>query len=349
MVIATFGPTTGWAGRTITYDDGRLILTGHGEILAAHVVDYDRQGHLVWPYGEMRAWVYSLAGPRADDPRERLLGAIAAATKAGEKAEAVRQLAEVSDGQDADLVLGLLDDRWATVRSAAADALGQWRVVAAVGPLTVLLGDPQVSAQRSAAVALANIGTPEALRSLESLPVGAGSRTIVLAVEALARAGASSALPKLLELLRSEDPVSRDHAVRLLGAMDVQPAVDAVLAALRDDQAGSVRAAAAQALQYRRPDLLWPMLPRLIDDPEPDVVLVAVETLGDAGDAAAVAQLERLIKHPSADVRLAVVQAVASSDDAEMAVRILRTAARDKDAGVREAVREGLEDLIDEC
>ena len=289
-----------------------------------------------------------LGQPRAHGPRERLLGAIAAATKAGEKAEAVLQLAEISDGRDADLVLSLLDDHCATVRGAAADALGQWRVVAAVGPLTALLSDPKVSAQRSAAVACANIGTLEALRSLESLPVGADSWTIVLAIEALAEAGAPSALPKTLELVRTDDPVSRDHAVQLLGAMSLQPAVDAVLAALRDDQAGSVRAAAAQALQDRRPDLLWPMLPKLVDDSEPDVVVVAVEVLGDAGDAGAVAQLERLIKHPSADVRRALVQAVASSDDTEKAVRILKSAARDKDADVREAVREGLEDLADE-
>ena len=62
MVIATFGPTTGWVGKTITYDAGRFFLEGHGEIRADHVVEYDRQGHLVWPYDGMRAWVYSMSG-----------------------------------------------------------------------------------------------------------------------------------------------------------------------------------------------------------------------------------------------------------------------------------------------
>lgn len=61
MLIATFGPTTGWAGKTITFENEQIILEDHGPILAEHVVDYDRQGHLVWPYDGMRAWAYARA------------------------------------------------------------------------------------------------------------------------------------------------------------------------------------------------------------------------------------------------------------------------------------------------
>ena len=42
MVIATFGPSTGWVGKTITYDDeGRFTLEGVGPLTAAQVLDSD--------------------------------------------------------------------------------------------------------------------------------------------------------------------------------------------------------------------------------------------------------------------------------------------------------------------
>jgi hypothetical protein len=61
MLIATFGPTTGWAGKTITYEDGAFTLEGHGRISAQDVIEYERQGHLVWPYDGLREWVQSSA------------------------------------------------------------------------------------------------------------------------------------------------------------------------------------------------------------------------------------------------------------------------------------------------
>jgi len=61
MVIATFGPSTGWVGRTITYEDGRFTLEGQGPISAADVLTYDRQGHIFWAYAGLREWVQQVA------------------------------------------------------------------------------------------------------------------------------------------------------------------------------------------------------------------------------------------------------------------------------------------------
>ena len=58
MLIATFGPSTGWVGNTITFENEQFILEGHGAITPQDVAEYDRQGHLTWPYDWMRAWVY---------------------------------------------------------------------------------------------------------------------------------------------------------------------------------------------------------------------------------------------------------------------------------------------------
>ncbi len=61
MLVATFGPTTGWQGREIIWDVDRFILVGHGAVPAAGVLDYDRLGQLVWASPELRAWVASVA------------------------------------------------------------------------------------------------------------------------------------------------------------------------------------------------------------------------------------------------------------------------------------------------
>jgi hypothetical protein len=57
MLIATFGPTTGWVGKKITRDGDAFVLEGHGPILASAIMEYDREGHLVWVNAGTRAWV----------------------------------------------------------------------------------------------------------------------------------------------------------------------------------------------------------------------------------------------------------------------------------------------------
>ena len=61
MLIATFGPTTAWEGKQITHDGGAFVLEDHGPISAADIMEYDRQGHLVWVNDGTRAWVGSKA------------------------------------------------------------------------------------------------------------------------------------------------------------------------------------------------------------------------------------------------------------------------------------------------
>jgi len=61
MVIATFGPSTAWVGKTITFENGRFILEGMGPIPAANVLAYDRERHLSWAYAGLREWVEQAA------------------------------------------------------------------------------------------------------------------------------------------------------------------------------------------------------------------------------------------------------------------------------------------------
>lgn len=69
MIIATFGPSTGWAGKTIIYEAGRFALEGHGNLSTSDVMAYDAQGHLEWAYDGLREWVSeSAAGQAAPAP-----------------------------------------------------------------------------------------------------------------------------------------------------------------------------------------------------------------------------------------------------------------------------------------
>jgi len=68
MVIATFGPSTGWHGKTISYEDGQFVLEGHGPISAADVLSYDGQGQISWAAAGQREWVQQVAAAGAAVP-----------------------------------------------------------------------------------------------------------------------------------------------------------------------------------------------------------------------------------------------------------------------------------------
>jgi len=61
MLIATFGATTAWQGKRITWDGARFVLDDHGPISPPGIMEYDRQGHLIWADEGTRAWVGSTA------------------------------------------------------------------------------------------------------------------------------------------------------------------------------------------------------------------------------------------------------------------------------------------------
>jgi hypothetical protein len=110
MLIATFGSSTGWAGKTITKEGDVFVLQDHGPISAADVMEYDRQGHLIWADEGTRAWIGSLARaqttPRSDSP----LPQVRAATTANSRPAApMNQKADArTDGQKAAGLIGLL-------------------------------------------------------------------------------------------------------------------------------------------------------------------------------------------------------------------------------------------------
>lgn len=61
MLIATFGPSTAWAGKTITAESEIFRLADHGPISAADVLVYAQQGHLLWADQSLQLSVETVA------------------------------------------------------------------------------------------------------------------------------------------------------------------------------------------------------------------------------------------------------------------------------------------------
>ena len=73
-LIATFGPSTAWCGKTIIFSDGVFLLEDHGPIGAADVLTYDQERHLNWAYDGLREWVGQCAATTASAPATPLAG-----------------------------------------------------------------------------------------------------------------------------------------------------------------------------------------------------------------------------------------------------------------------------------
>jgi hypothetical protein len=83
VLIATFGPTTAWVGKKISRDGDAFILEDHGPISTQDVMEYDRQGHLVWVNDGTRAWI----GAKANGSRPAHVAAPATATAPSKQTE----------------------------------------------------------------------------------------------------------------------------------------------------------------------------------------------------------------------------------------------------------------------
>lgn len=59
--IAIFGPTTGWHGKRIVYDAGRILIEGIGPVSARGVLSYEEQGQIEWASPAMRDWIVNLS------------------------------------------------------------------------------------------------------------------------------------------------------------------------------------------------------------------------------------------------------------------------------------------------
>lgn len=117
MLIATFDATTGWAGKEITFENDAFVLEGHGPIPAGKVMEYDKQGHLVWANDGTRAWVGSKATDRpasldaGPTNVQRLVKRICSPVTLGQAHRDIETLGQATSPQAIEALAGLLAGR----------------------------------------------------------------------------------------------------------------------------------------------------------------------------------------------------------------------------------------------
>ena len=158
-------------------------------------------------------------------------------------------------------------------------------------------------------------------------------------------------LPRLMAVLKDENPDLRRTAAQSLGKIARKEAVPALVEALRDPDAG-VRQQAAWALGMIGEEALGPgpsPLAPLLFDPDPDVRAAAATALGLTGDTQAGIELllERLQEPgtPADSKRLAA--ASLGGMEARSAVTALTRLLSDRDARVRRWAAAALGDIGD--
>ena len=156
-------------------------------------------------------------------------------------------------------LLGVLDDKLAQVRLAAAQALGGIKDLRAVRPLLGLLDDPSAAVRLAAIKALGSIGDPEAVDPLIDLLQDENPAIRVSTAETLARLRGPQSVVPLVRALRDEDLLVREAVARALAELDWQPGNERekaafFIAARQWDKVRELKEAAAGELLARLAD-----------------------------------------------------------------------------------------------
>jgi len=149
------------------------------------------------------------------------------------------------------------------------------------------------------------------------------------------------AVLQLITALKDEEAEVREAAAESLGMLGDARAVEPLVALVRDPAEAVQKAAAEALLKFGAPAVR--SLCNTLTNPQPQVRLVAVQTLGAIGDPQAVKPLCQLLSDPDAGVRQAV--AIALGKLGPTALEFLCKALRDKDVEVREAVADAIEQI----
>ena len=219
----------------------------------------------------------------------------------------------------------------------------------AAGALADALRDPVASVRQAAAEALGGVKDSVAVRALmEVLRTDESAAVRRAAAWSLGEIADAMAIPALSEALaRDRDAETRKNAASALGSIDSPRATPALTQALERDTETAVRIEAAEALANIEDPAATDALIRVLDrDDDPGVRRAVIEAIDHMESARAVPAVSRALRDANASVRRAAAEALGSMDDNE-AVPALLAVARDTDVEVRRAVIHSLGSLGD--
>jgi HEAT repeat protein len=122
------------------------------------------------------------------------------------------------------------------------------------------------------------------------------------------RAEEETELAAAAQALKSSDPEERSGAL-----FDIEPegrGLQLLLGVLSDDPDPEVRGLAARQVGYAKSPEATAGLVSALDDPDPGVLIEAIDALELSGDSAVIGSLEKLLQHPDAQVREAAEDAI---------------------------------------
>ena len=290
---------------------------------------------------------------RQSGERESTTGALAEALK--DPVASVRQAAAEALGsaRDSVAVRALMEvlrtDESPMVRRSAAWSLGEIRSELAIAALSEALArDRDTEVRKNAAAALGHIDSPRATSVLtQALERDTEASVRVSAAEALANIEDPSSLDALIGALgRDDDTRVRRAVIEAIDNLEGVRAVPAVSSALRDADA-EVRRAAAEALGSMDDNDAVPPLMAVARDPDIEVRRAVIQSLGSLEDRRALPAFVTALGDADAEVRRAAADGIANIDNLRSAPAELIRAMDDGNAEVRHSVAHALGHIED--
>ncbi|WP_430013395.1 HEAT repeat domain-containing protein [Microcystis ichthyoblabe FBCC-A1114] len=238
-----------------------------------------------------------------------------------------------------ELSQALKDSDWG-VRRSAAEALAEIGTETATAGLLKALEDSDWYVRWKAAEALANIGTETSIAGLVKALEDSDYDVSGSAAEALGKIGTETTIPELLKALEHSDDDVRSNAVKALGKIGTETAIPGLLKALEDSNS-DVRRNAAFALGKIGSETAIPGLLKALKDSDWNVRWNAAFALGNIGSETAIPGLLKALKDSDRFVRWNAAEALGNIGS-ETAIPGLLKALEDSDRFVRGKAAEAL-------
>ena len=198
---------------------------------------------------------------------------------------AVWALAGSGDASTFGAIAGRLKDDYPRVREMAARGLGRMEDRRAVSALTGALGDPEWSVRREVVHGLGQLHANEAVDAIIQRLDDEHPEVRQMAAWALGEIEDRRAAPGLRHALGDRDAKVRHQAGWALGQLKDGASIDALVAVIRQDEAGSVREMSCWALGEIDDVRALPGLTAALKDRDGNVRDMAAWALGEIGSA----------------------------------------------------------------
>lgn len=196
--------------------------------------------------------------------------------------EAIVALGQLRHPGAVDLLIDLVSASWPSVRAAALQALARTEPDTFISAISTLDLEQHWSVRAALAATLGELGKERGEAPLTNMLRDPDQRVIPSVIDALARAGATAAIPELLARLKADDQVVRAAAARALATLKAPGATAALTEALALSQRDGLyvaRAATLDALTTLDAAAARPLLTAALGDKDWAVRLRAAENL----------------------------------------------------------------------